>query len=79
MSKIEAVTKKDIRKRVEENPAAAATLLVELWQMLGSNFEWSMEHNFDTTEAIAALADEYMLPSAYNQSDAEQRFWEGLR
>lgn len=67
---------KALRQQIIDHPVKAADLLVKLFAMLGSEFEWSMEHNFETTEAIARLATDYGMPSVGDQSDEDQQFWE---
>jgi hypothetical protein len=73
------MTEAEVKAHLLANPKAVVDTVVSIFKMLGSEFEWSMEHNFTTTETIARLADAYGLPSVGNQSDEDLKFWEELR
>lgn len=63
-----------LRENIEKVISEVATSLIAL----GASREWTMEHNFTTTEGIAGLADRCGLPTAGNQSDDDLAYWRSL-
>jgi hypothetical protein len=67
-----------VRQAIAENADTVAKELTVLMAYLGASREWSMDDNFQTTAAIAQLADTIGLPSAGDQSDEHLAFWQGV-
>lgn len=71
-------TVEDVKTALRENIEKVISEVASSLIMLGSNFEWSLEHNFAVTEGIAMLADRVGLPGAGDQSDDDLVFWRSL-
>lgn len=68
-------TLKTVRDRLAAESEQVIDTVASLMLALGAKTEWSMDDNFQTTEAIAALADTVGLPSAGDQSEDDLKFW----
>lgn len=68
-------TIEDVKAALRENVEKVLDEVATSLAALGSQREWSMEDNFQTTEGIAMLADRCGLPSAGDQSGEDLSFW----
>ena len=64
-----------VEDALAQNSEHVFAVVAALMANLGSKPEWDMEDNFETTEAIAALAEQVGLPHAGDQGAAALRFW----